>query len=270
MAELTYEKHDGVGLITINRPDRRNALSDTVIEGLTTIFTESRRDDSVRALVLTGAGTAFCAGGDVKREGGGEETWPPSPDRMPSPAAIRVRLADHMHRVPLALAELDKPVIAAVNGAAVGAGMDLALMCDMRIAARSARFSEAYLRVGLIPGDGGCFFLPRLVGIAKALELLLTCEFVDADEALRIGLVNRVVDDESLLDETLALAQKLASMPPVHVQLTKRAAYQSLRLDLATSLELTASHMAIARSLDDSREAIAAFLEKRTGVYTGR
>ena len=170
-----------------------------------------------------------------------------------------------MHRIPYALERLDTPVIAAVNGAAVGAGMDMALMCDMRFAGRSARFSEGYIRAGLIPGDGACYFLPRLVGLAKALELLLSADFVDAAEALRIGIVNRVYDDDVLLAETLAFAGRLAHSPPVHLRLIKRNVYQSYQNDLHSALELAASHMGIVRTLEDSKEAVTALLERRPG-----
>jgi enoyl-CoA hydratase/carnithine racemase len=143
-------------------------------------------------------------------------------------------------------------------------------MCDMRFAARSARFSEGYIRVGLVPGDGGAYYLPRLVGIGKALELLLTGDFIDAEEALRIGVVNRVYDDDRLLEETRAFAARIAASPPRVVQMIKRAVYQSSRSDLRTSLDLISSHMGIIQSTHDSQEAIRAFREKRTPQFEGR
>ena len=178
-------------------------------------------------------------------------------------------LTSHIHRIALAIEDLDKPVIAAINGVAVGAGLDMALMCDMRIMARSTRVSEGYIRVGLVPGDGGCYYLPRLVGVAKALELLLTGDFIDADEAARIGLVNHVVDGSELDDAVQALARKIADAPPVVVRMIKRATYQSLRTDLRTSLDLISSHTGGRDVIQDSAEAIAAFREKRAGRYAG-
>jgi enoyl-CoA hydratase/carnithine racemase len=166
--------------------------------------------------------------------------------------------------------DFDKPTIAAVNGAAVGAGMDMALMCDMRVAARSARFSEGYINVGLVPGDGGCYDLPRLVGMGRALELLLTGDFVDAVEAERIGLVNRVVEDEALLDETNALARKLAAASPIALRMIKRATYQSARVDLRTALDLVSSHFGVVSTTDDHAEAMAATRERRAPEFKDR
>jgi len=264
MADLLWEVDDGVGLITLNRPERKNAFSDEMLGRWEEVLVEARADDAVRAIVVTGAGDAFCAGGDVKAMAEG----PVGP--APTAGTVRQGLIETVHRIPYALERLDTPVIAAVNGAAVGAGMDMALMCDIRFAARSARFSEGYIRAGLIPGDGACFFLPRLVGLAKALELLLSADFVDAEEALRIGIVNRVYDDDRLLAETLAFAGRLAHSPPVHLRLIKRNVYQSYQADLHSALELAASHMGIVRTLEDSREAVTALLERRPGNYTGR
>ena len=160
-------------------------------------------------------------------------------------------------------------VIAAVNGPAVGGGMDLALACDFRIAAESARFAETYGKIGLAPGGGGAYFLPRLVGKAMALELLLTADFVDAEEALRIGLVNHVFPDLSLLEETRGIARRIAKLPPLSVRLIKRAVNQSINADMATAFDLISSHIAVLRSGHDHPEAIQAFREKRDGDYKG-
>ncbi len=165
---------------------------------------------------------------------------------------------------------LGKPVIAAVNGPAVGAGLDMALMCDMRFAARSARFAESYVRLGLVPGDGGCFYLPRLVGVARALELLLTGDVIEAIEAERIGMVNRVYDDDQLLTEVYKFATRLAAGPPLVLKMIKQAVYESMRTDLRTSLDLISSHMVVVQSSYDGQEAMAAFREKRTPVFEGR
>jgi enoyl-CoA hydratase/carnithine racemase len=187
----------------------------------------------------------------------------------PAPLARRRMLTDHVHRVARAVLALDKPLIAAVNGAAVGAGLDMALMCDMRFAASSARLSAGYIRVALVPGDGGCYLMPRLVGPAKALELLLGGDFVDAAEALRIGLVNRVYPDGELMAATAEFARRLAGHSPVAAAMIKRAVYQSARLDLADSLDIIASHMAVVQSTDDFAEAQAAIREHRAPRFTG-
>lgn len=260
VADLEYGVENGVGTILLNRPERKNAFTIEMIHRWAEILREARTDDSVGAIILTGAGDAFCSGGEFDSLAPGE----------PTPYERKAFLTDHIHRIAYALEDLDKPVIAAVNGAAVGAGMDFALMCDMRFAARSARFSEGYVRVGLVPGDGGNYYLPRLVGTAKALELLLTGDFIDATEAERIGLVNRVYEDDALMEETRRFAERLATGPPLIIRMIKRAVYQSARSDLRTSLDLISSHMGIVQSMEDSKEAFYAFREKRTPHFKGR
>jgi enoyl-CoA hydratase/carnithine racemase len=264
MADLEYSVDDGIGTILLNRPHRKNAFTMDMIDEWARILGDARTDPGVRVIVLTGAGDAFCSGVDLGPIRPGE----PAPPR-PTPLQRKLHLTDRIHRIPLALDDLDKPVIAAINGVAVGAGMDMALMCDLRVMARSARLSEGYIRVGLVPGDGGCYYLPRLVGPAKALELLLTGDFVDADEAGRLGIVNQVVDDADFADAVRTLARKIADAPPVAVGMIKRAVYQSARADLRTALDLISSHMGIVTSTQDSAEALAAFREKRPGNYVG-
>jgi enoyl-CoA hydratase/carnithine racemase len=259
MADLEYTVADGIGTILLNRPHRKNAFTIEMIDQWARILVEARTDPDVRVIVLTGAGDAFCSGVDLSSMDG----------ERPSPLQRKEHLTGHIHRIPYALEDLDMPVIAAINGVAVGAGMDMALMCDMRIIARSARLSEGYIRVGLVPGDGGCYYLPRLVGHAKALELLLTGDFIGAEEAARIGIANHVVDDDELPAATSRLARKLADAPPVAVRTIKRAVYQSARADLRTALDLISSHMSVVTSTQDSAEALAAFREKRPGRYVG-
>jgi enoyl-CoA hydratase/carnithine racemase len=231
-----------------------------MVDGWAQLLEEAEADPAVRALIVTGAGDAFCSGIDL-------DTIDPA---VLTPLDRKRQLTDCIHRVALTLDGMSTPVIAALNGAAVGAGLDMALMCDMRIAARSARLSEGYVRVGLVPGDGGCYYLPRLVGTAKALELLLTGEFVDGEEAARIGMVNHVVDDDQLLDAARILAGKIASAPPVAVGMIKRATYQSARIDLRTALDLISSHFGVIVTTEDSEEAMTAFRERRPGVFNGR
>jgi enoyl-CoA hydratase/carnithine racemase len=174
-----------------------------------------------------------------------------------------------IHRVALMLEDLDKPIIAAINGVAVGAGLDMALHCDMRIASSSARLSEGYIKVGLVPGDGGAWLLPRLVGPAVAMELLLTGRMVGSEEALHLGLVNRVVADDQLPAATAEFAQALAAVAPVQVAMIRRLVRQADRIDLRTHLDLVSSHAGLVGSLDDYREAMSAFRERRPGVYVG-
>jgi enoyl-CoA hydratase/carnithine racemase len=262
MADLEYTIADGIGTILLNRPHRKNAFTLEMIDEWARILAGARSDPDVRVIVLTGAGDAFCSGVDLSSQSSHD-------GERPSPLERKEHLTSHIHRIPYALEDLDKPVIAAINGVAVGAGMGMALMCDMRIIARSARLSEGYIRVGLVPGDGDCYYLPRLVGPAKALELLLTGDFIDAEEAVRLGIANQVVDDDDLPAAVNTLARKLADAPPVAVRTIKRAVYQSARVDLRTALDLISSHMAVVTSTQDSAEALAAFREKRPGHYVG-
>jgi enoyl-CoA hydratase/carnithine racemase len=263
MADLEYSTADGIGTIRLNRPEQKNAFTMAMVREWAAIIGEVRVDPDVRVLVVTGSGDAFCSGVDLNAISGERGA-------AMTPLQRREQLTGEIHRVALGLEDLDKPVIAAVNGVAVGAGMDMALMADLRIAARSARFSEGYIRVGLVPGDGGCYYLPRLVGVAKALELLMTGDFVGAEEAERIGMVNSVVDDGELESATLTLARKLADAPPVAIKMIKRATYQSMRTDLRTSLDLIASHFGVVVTTEDSAEAMSAFRERRPAVFVGR
>ena len=179
-------------------------------------------------------------------------------------------LAGHVHRIPLALESVDKPVIAAINGAATGAGLDLALQCDLRFAAASARLGETYVRVGLVPGAGGTWFLPRLVGTAKALELFWTGDLIDAAEAERIGMINKALPDDGLMNHVRSVAEKIARGPQLSVRFIKRAVHQGARIDLRTSLDLISSHYAVVSASADHKEAVAAYLEKRKPSFTGR
>ena len=264
MSDLEYSVKDNIATLLLNRPEKKNAFTDDMLAQWRQRLLDAQDDESVRVIVVTGAGDAFCSGGDLGRRAR-------EPDAgAPTTLQRKQRFRKTTHAVALTMPEIDKPVIAAVNGAAAGAGMDMALMCDIRLAARSARFAEAYVRVGLIPGNGGCYYLPRIVGVARALELLMTGEFVGAEEALRIGLVNHVYDDDKFMESVYAYAGKIASMPPVAISMIKRTVYQSLTCDLRTSLELISSHMAIVQSTDDYREAIAAYKGKRAGIYRGK
>src|SRR5919202_266433 len=243
MSVLLYEIQDGVATITLNRPERRNAFTLEMLDLWVEALRDARTNEAVQVVVVTGAGQAFCSGGDV----GGMAS------RGELSGLEHKRALELVHRIPLALEERDKPVIAAINGAAIGAGCDMALMCDLRFMAEDARLSEGYVRGGLIPGDGGTYFLPRIVGTAKALELLWTGDFVDAAEALRIGLVNRVYPPEQLVPETRAFAQRLASGPTIAIGMIKRAVYEGASMDLRTHLDMISSHMGLIRGTEDHK-----------------
>ena len=251
---LQFSVADGIARIVLNRPERMNAFTFGMIDAWVAALQHCRTDDAVKVVIVTGAGRAFCSGGDIVEMGQRLER---------TPEQRKNELFNRIERIPLALEDLDKPVLAAVNGVATGAGMDMALMCDMRFAAASARFAETYVKVGLVPGAGGAHFLPRLVGPAKALELFLTADFVSADEALRIGLVNKVFPDESLTSEVEVIARRIADAPPLAVRMIKRAIYQGLRNDLRTNLDLISSHYAVVTASEEHREAVRRFVAAR-------
>ena len=264
MADVEIARVGRVLLATLNRPDKKNALSEEMLDLLRDALLSADEDPGVGCFVLTGAGDAFCSGGDLGRRANERAAGDPAPLER------RTRLQKVTHKVALAVDAFEKPLISAVNGAAVGAGMDLALMCDIRWAGASARFSEGYINVGLIPGNGGCYHLPRLVGTARALELLWTGDFVGAEEALACGIVTRVHPDSALLEETMAFATRIADGPPVQQRDIKALMYQSLRTDFRTSLDAAAQRMAVIQSTADYREAINAYKEKRAPKYEGR
>jgi 2-(1,2-epoxy-1,2-dihydrophenyl)acetyl-CoA isomerase len=258
--ELQFTVAEHVATITLNRPEKLNAFTDDMLDEWLGALDACEARDDVRVVVITGTGRAFTTGGDV----GGFASHAES-----APAKIKARVQDGVQRLPRKIAEMDKPVIAAMNGLATGGGLDIALACDIRFASQSARFAETYVRMGLIPGVGGAFLLPRIIGSARALEMLWSNEFVDAQEAERIGLVNRVFPDAELMAKTYEFATRVAEGAPLAVQLIKRVVRMGLNKDLATGLELAAANLPIVRSSDDHREALAAFREKRKPRFTG-
>jgi 2-(1,2-epoxy-1,2-dihydrophenyl)acetyl-CoA isomerase len=253
--QLLFTVTDGIARITLNRPERMNAFTFEMIDAWTAALQQCRTDDAIKVVLLTGAGNAFCSGGDIVEMG----------DRLQhTPEQRKNELFNRIERIPLALEDLDKPVIAAVNGVATGAGMDMALMCDIRYAAQSARFAETYIKVGLVPGAGGAHFLPRLVGVSKALELFLTGDFLDADEALRLGLVNKVFPDDKLIEEVEKIARRMVRAPALTLRMTKRAIYQGMRNDLRTNLDLISSHYAVITASQEHKDLVNKFIAERS------
>jgi len=255
---ILFDQNGAIATVTLNLPEARNPISEaSVVEALIAALGRAQADASVRVLIVTGAGSAFSSGGDIRAMADAIES------RRASPADTTRYYRAGIQRIPLAFERLDVPVIAAVNGAAVGAGLDLACMCDMRIAAESARFAESFVRMGIIAGDGGAWLLPRAVGYAKAAELAFTGAMIDAAEALRIGLVSRVVPDAELMEAAHDLAARIAANPPQAVRMTKRLMLEARSMRLDTSLEMAAALQALMHATPDHREAVMAFLEKR-------
>lgn len=257
MAELRVDSADGVATLTLDRPDALNSLTVPLKEELARAFRSLGRDRAVRAVVLTGAGRAFCAGQDLRER--------LEPDAAPLAAEVRERYTP----IILAMRRLEKPIVGAVNGVAAGAGASLAFACDIRIAAESASFILAFGRVGLVPDSGASWFLPRLVGASRAAELALTTDPLSAADAERIGLVSRVVPGERVLDEAKDLARRLAAGAPVAIGLTKRALNHAVDASLEEQLEYEAVLQGIAGATADHAEGIAAFVEKRTPRFRG-
>lgn len=251
---LLDKSDDGIATLTLNRPERFNAFTKDMIELWAKLLVECEEDSKVKVIVLTGAGKGFCSGGDIGVQ----------KERAKNDALERKDfLFRHVHKIPRTMARLDKPVIAAINGAARGAGLDMALMCDLRIMAESATLAESYINVGLIAGDGGTFYLPRLIGIPRALELFWTGRVVDAAEAERIGMVSRSVPDADLMKVTYELARAIAGMPFEAVRAYKRSVYQGMTMDLDSHLDMVSAHTSILRDTPDHRERVEAFLHRK-------
>lgn len=260
MADLEYDVASHVATIRINRPEKKNSFTLDMVDKWAAALRAAEADGDVRVVVLTGSGDSFCTGVDLSFFDGRERT----------PLAEKDMLAKRVHQVAYAAEALSKPYIAAINGFAIGAGMDMALMADIRFAAASAQLSEGYIRAGLVPGDGGCYYLPRVVGTAEALRLLWTGEFISAQRALELGAISEVCPDDELDARVLDFAAELAAQPPIAVQLIKRAVYSGARTDLRTALDLISSHFAVVTSTTDAREAMTAFKERRQGTFVGR
>lgn len=259
---LIYEVEENIATLTLNRPERLNALGDTLRTDLHDAIITASGDPNVRAIILTGAGRGFCSGGDVKAMNEANERDQRAP--------IMDKIAPSRDLTVLAMRDAPKPVIAAVNGPAAGAGMNIALACDIRIASTAARFGETFVRWGLHVDWGGTYFLPRIVGMAKACELIFTGDVIDAQEALTLGIVSRVVEPEDLMKTVRELARKMAAGPPIAIRLAKRALYHNQECDLRAALEYETYAQNICRETGDAREGIQAFVEKRLPRFEGR
>jgi enoyl-CoA hydratase/carnithine racemase len=259
---LTRTGH--VAVLTLNRPATRNALSgDDFFAALENLFETLNADLSVRAAILTGTGAAFSSGGNIieMRDRSGMFAG--------SESELVERYRDGIQRIPRAFQRLQVPIIAAVNGPAMGAGCDLASMCDIRIASSAARFAESFVKVGIVPGDGGCWFLPRVVGLSRAAEMTFTGDTLDAHEALRIGLVSRVVEPDQLMVAALELAQRIAANPPQVLRWSKQLLQQARSGSLDEALDFAGRFQGRAHHTRDHEEAVRAFFDKRAAVFTG-
>jgi enoyl-CoA hydratase/carnithine racemase len=265
MSALLFEKNGHIVTLTINRPESRNPLGE---DGDGDHFAEAcqriNADREVRCAIMTGAGSAFSAGGNVKamRERSGAFAG--------AGIHIRERYRNGIHRIVRSIWGLEVPLIAAVNGAAIGLGNDVACLADMRIAADNAIFGATFLKIGLVPGDGGSWILPRTIGHARAAELFFTGDTIDAQTALSWGLVSRVVPAATLMDEARALAAKIVRQPPDVLRMTKRMMREGQNVSFDIIMEMSAAYQALAHLTEDHKEAVEAFFEKRPANYKGR
>lgn len=255
---LNYEKKDNIGVLTINRPDKLNAISTELTTELKQLLDEVENDKELRVLVVTGSGDkAFVAGADIQE--------------LVVRDAIMGRDVSRLRQELFSrLENLHVPVIGAINGYALGGGLELALACSIRISSDKAQYGAPEVKLGIIPGDGGTQRLPRLVGLGRAMEMILTGDFIDAEEAYRIGLVNKIVPHEELMETTLKLAKKIASRPPLAVRFAKDAVNRSQEGDLVSGYALESYLHALSCTTEDKKEGVSAFLEKRRGEFTGK
>ncbi|MEL7220249.1 MAG: enoyl-CoA hydratase-related protein [Bacteroidota bacterium] len=258
MEPILFEKKGNIAHISLNRPDKYNAFTRELALAFQAALKEGRDDNDIRAIYITGNGKAFCAGQDL-----GEITQ----ENAPSLSAI---LVEHLNPIVKLIREIEKPVIAAVNGVAAGAGANIALACDITVATASASFIQAFSKIGLIPDSGGTFFLPRLVGLQRATAYMMLGDKISAEEATRVGMIYQHFPDESFAEDAWKLTQKLANMPTKGLGLTKRALNQALTNDLDRQLAVEEHLQSDAGLTEDYKEGVQAFLEKRKPAFTGK
>lgn len=264
-AFLRREQRGGVLTVTMSSPETRNALSESSqMDEFVSLAADCRADASIKAIILTGEGSAFCAGGNIKdmRDQKGMFAG--------SAYDIRGGYKGGIQKIPLALYDIDVPVIAAINGHAIGAGLDLACMCDIRIAADTAKFAESFVKLGIVPGDGGAWLLPRVIGMPKATIMALTGDTVDAKTALAWDLVTEITKPDDLLKSATDMAERIAANPGHALRLTKRLLREGQHMRLDSLLEMSAAFQALSHVTEDHREALSAFLEKRQPEFKGK
>jgi enoyl-CoA hydratase/carnithine racemase len=253
LADILYKKKAPMAFVSLNRPETKNTFTVPMIDSICWAIKDAKEDPDIKVIVLSGEGEAFSAGGNIKDMAEGKlASWD-----------MKRYLWDHVQRIPLLLEDVDKPVIASIHGPAYGGGFDLALACDLRIASEQATFCSTFVHLALAPGNGGAYFLPRLVGVSKALEILMTGRVVEMDEALRIGLVNRVVPKEELIEETKKFAMDVVQWPTAAVRAIKRAVYYGLNSDLRGHLDYVSSQLALLTQTKEHQEAVKKFAGKK-------
>ena len=253
LPDIIFQKSPPLASISMNRPETKNAFTAEMMDSVCQALKEAKADPDVKVIILTGEGGAFSAGGNVKEMAEGKYTsWD-----------MKNFLWDHLQRVPLLLEDVDKPVIAAVDGPAYGGGFDMTLACDLRIASERASFSSTFVRIGLAPGDGGAFFLPRIVGLSKALDILLRGRVIKAEEGRRLGLVDEVLPVKGFSESVKEYALDIAQWPLSSLRAVKRAVHQGLRSDLRGHLDYISSQQALLSETEEHREAVRNMLEKK-------
>jgi Enoyl-CoA hydratase/carnithine racemase len=264
---ILSKKEEHIGQIILNRPDKRNALNRKMMQELTQAIEDAAQDDEVRVVILSGEGKAFCAGADTDIMPGG--TGEQGLGGLSVEELRRSFAFNSARKIVMGLQRIEKPTIAMVNGACVGAGFDLALACDMRFGSEDARFMCGFVKIGLFPGFGATWLYPRIMGMGKALELLFTGDTINAGEAARIGILNKVVSSEELSAATMVLARKIAAGPPIALRLMKAQVYKGLDMNLDSALSEAAMCEAITLASQDHRKGVSALREKREPLFTG-
>jgi enoyl-CoA hydratase/carnithine racemase len=262
--DLLVEKEGYVLNLTLNNPSKANAITTKMIDSLVTVLDYADEDDDIRCILLTGAGKFFCAGGDLDAMENKSGMFAGEPDEL------RRRYRRGIQRIPKAIESLKTPIVALVNGAAIGAGCDLSMMCDLRVATEFSKFGETFSKLSLVPGDGGTFFLQRVVGYSKAMEMFLTGDIYQGDQVLSMGLANFYKDHKDSLDFTKELCKKISSNGPIAISMTKTALKSGRTSGLTEQLELLSAFQGITQRSDDHFEAVSAFKEKRSPEFTGK